>query len=182
VTNYLPISYFKHLITVDACMKPILVFQGDLFETDLEFERLKIFFVDYFKLHDIEEANISDLRRVILISSGEDKEIKIRSYQTEGEIKENSLKEIGLKEIGPSLNFKVRRIQLVNEEMWKMSMRQPKELKVKKEKNVENNGVEGKKGRVWMSKQNVNAISLKKYKKSLGRKRFRKEEEKKEEI
>jgi len=89
------------------------------------------------------------------------------------------LKDVGLKEVGPSLNLKIRRIQLATEETYKKALKQPKELKGKKEKNIEQD-IEGRKGRIWMSKQNMNAISLKKYKKSLGRKRFNKKDLEKE--
>lgn len=62
-------------------MKPVILFQGDLFETDFTFERIKKFFLDYFRLYDVDEVNVSELRRVVVISVGDDKEIKLRSYQ-----------------------------------------------------------------------------------------------------
>lgn len=81
VTNYIPIEYFAKDIEIDSCMKPILVFQGDIFETDFQYDRLRKYFIDYFRLHDLEEVEVTDLRRVILISSNESKEVLIRSYQ-----------------------------------------------------------------------------------------------------
>jgi len=43
-------------------MKPIVIFQGDLFETDFEYARIKTFFIDFLMLYDIED--------VIFTSSG----------------------------------------------------------------------------------------------------------------
>jgi len=82
VINYLPISYFTD-IEVDACMKPIIIFQGDSFETDFELERVKKFFLDYLMLYEIDDVNISDLKRIIILSTGDDKVIKFRSFQVD---------------------------------------------------------------------------------------------------
>jgi len=162
VTNYIPIDHFKKDITIDSCMKPIIIFQGDAFETDFQFERIKTYLFDFFKMNSIDEVNISELKRIIIFSVSEDKEIKMRSFQTQGTINEYHLKEIGLTEVGPSLNLKVRKIALANEDLYKKALKQPKETKIKNKNNIEHVEIEGKKGRVWMSKQNINAMALKK--------------------
>ena len=82
VVNYLPISYFTD-IEVDACMKPVILFQGDSFETDFELERVKKFFLDFLMLYEVDNVNISDLRRIIVLSVGDDKTIKFRSFQAD---------------------------------------------------------------------------------------------------
>jgi ribosome production factor 2 len=81
VTNFIPIEYFQTQIEIDSFLKPILIFQGDLFETDFEFDRIKRYFIDFFKLQDVEQIEITELRRVIVISIADDKEIKLRMYQ-----------------------------------------------------------------------------------------------------
>ena len=73
-------------------MKPLIIFQGDLFETDFEFVRIKKFFFEFFKLYDIEDINISILKRMIVFSAASDKIIKIRSFEL-SEINEHSIKE-----------------------------------------------------------------------------------------
>jgi len=82
VVNYLPISYFSD-IEVNASMKPVIIFQGDSFETDFELERVKKFFIDFLMLYEIDDVNISELRRVIVLSVGDDKVVKFRSYQVD---------------------------------------------------------------------------------------------------
>lgn len=84
VANYIPIEYFAKDIDIDSCMKPVILFQGDIFETDFQYVRLRNYFIDFFRLHDIEDVEITDLRRVIIISCADDKVIKIRSYQLDG--------------------------------------------------------------------------------------------------
>ena len=68
-----------------------------------------------------------------------------------------------LSEIGPSLNLKIRRVQLASEELYKKSLMQPKELKIKKQKNIEKNLLGEKRGRVHMGRQNYDTIATKKY-------------------
>ena len=181
VTNYIPIEYFhNNNITIDSYMKPLLFFQGELFESEFEYERVKKFFIDYFRLYDVETAIISELKRIIVISiDNNDKVIKIRNYQIEGEIKENNLNNINFIEIGPSLDLKERKFFIGDEEQYKKSLKQPKALMDIKKKNIKKNELLGiKEGVIHMQKQNLNAVSLKKYKKILGKKRFGKKGEK----
>ena len=81
VTNFLPIEFFSNKVEVDSFMKPVIIFQGDIFETDFQYERIKKFFLDFFRIKDLEDVVISELRKVLVISVGDDKEIKIRTYQ-----------------------------------------------------------------------------------------------------
>lgn len=73
--------------------------------------------------------------------------------------------------------MKTRRIVLADEEKYKTALKQPKEKFVKPKKNIENNSLGEKRGRIHMEKQNLNTVALRKYKKILGRKRFNKKEE-----
>ena len=179
VTNYIPIDYFKKNIEIGSFMKPIVIFQGEIFETEFNYERLKNFFFDYFKLYNIENTIVSELKRVVVIScESKEKIVKIRNYQINGEISEQNLKNINLVEIGPSLNLKEKNFILADDNLYKNSLKQPKQLKEIKEKNIEKNKILGiKRGRLHIDKQNLNAVSLKKYKKILGKKRFGKKGE-----
>ena len=180
VTNYIPIEYFKKNIEIGAYMKPIIIFQGEIFETEFNYERLKNFFFDYFKLYNTENVIINELKRIIVIScDSNEKIVKIRNYQINGEINEQNLKNLNLVEIGPSLNLKEKKFILADDNLYKNSLKQPKNLKESKEKNIEKNKILGiKRGRLHINKQNLNAVSLKKYKKILGKKRFGKKGEK----
>ena len=144
-------------------MKPLIIFQGDLFETDFEFVRIKKFFFEFFKLYDIEDINISILKRMIVFSAASDKIIKIRSFEL-SEINEHSIKEnLKMKEIGPSLDLKVRRIKLAAQDLYKIACRKPREKSKHKAKNESTNMLGEKRGRVYMTSQDLNKMSLKQY-------------------
>lgn len=72
-----------------------------------------------------------------------------------------------MEEIGPSLDLKVRKIQLANEDLYKTSLKQPRVVDPKKQKNIETNALGEKRGRIHMAKQNLNVMALKKYKVSI---------------
>ena len=114
VTNFLPMSYFKVDKVVNSDLKPIIIFQGELFESDFNYDRLKKFFIDFFQLYDKENIVISEMRRIICISiENDEKIIKIRNYQINGNLTDkNNLSKINLVEIGPSFDLKERKFTL----------------------------------------------------------------------
>jgi ribosome production factor 2 len=69
-----------------------------------------------------------------------------------------------LVEIGPSLNLKIRKIQLGLEDTYKRALKQPREVKPKKQKNIEKNMLGEKRARIHMGRQNVKTMALKRYK------------------
>ena len=175
VTNFIPMNFFKGAATINSDLKPIIIFQGELFESDFNYDRLKKFFIDYFQLYDKENVVISELRRIIAISiENEEKVVKIRNYQVNGNItNKSSLEKVNLVEIGPSFDLKERKFLLADEVLYKKSLKQPKGIKEVKEKNIEKNKILGeKRGRIHMQKQNLTAVSLKKYKKIMNKDRF----------
>jgi ribosome production factor 2 len=92
VTNFIPIEFFAKKVEVDSYVKPVVVFQGDIFETDFKYERIKKFFLDFFRIKNMEEVVISELRKVLIISAGEDKDIKIRTYQIDANMNQYNVK------------------------------------------------------------------------------------------
>ena len=175
VTNFIPMSYFKEASIINSDLKPIIIFQGELFESDFNYVRLKKFFIDYFQLLDRPNVVISELRRLIVISiENDEKIVKIRNYQINGDLSsKNSLQKVNLIEIGPSFDLKERKFLLADEVLYKKALKQPKGVKETKEKNIEKNKILGeKRGRLHMQKQNLKAVSLKKFKKIMNKDRF----------
>ena len=169
-------------IVINSDLKPIIIFQGELFESDFNYDRLKKFFIDFFQLYDKESISISEMRRIIAISIEKDEKIvKIRNYQINGNLNnKNNLSKIELIEIGPSFDLKERKFTLGDEVLYKKTLKQPKGIlkqpkgiKETKEKNIEKNKILGeKRGRLHMQKQNLGAVSLKKFKKIMNKDRF----------
>lgn len=71
---------------------------------------------------------------------------------------------IELNEIGPSVDLSVRRTQLASDDLFKQSCKKPKDLKVKKKKNITKDGLGSTLGRIHMGAQNINSIQTRKMK------------------
>lgn len=70
---------------------------------------------------------------------------------------------VDLEECGPSIDLTVRRFQGAPEDLMKEAMRSAPAAK-KKEKNVSFDTVQGKVGRIYMPRQEVDTIALNKFK------------------
>jgi len=77
VQNYKSIDSFKNA-EVSAVIKPILVFQGEQFDFSAKHSRFKNLMIDFFKFSDYQEANIVELKRVIVFTSVGEAKVQFR--------------------------------------------------------------------------------------------------------
>lgn len=134
-------------------LRPLLVFQGDLFEVDPTFARIKNFFIDFFGKLPVREIDKRSLNHSIVFSATESQEIHFHYYAVEG---------AALSEIGPSFKLKLRRTRTASEKTMKVACRQPKLHK--KVKNIATTPLKEKKGKVHIQQQDIKTIALKKRK------------------
>ena len=77
VQNYKSIDSFKNA-EVSAVIKPLLVFQGEQFDFSQKHSRFKSLMIDFFKFSDYSEANIVELKRVIVFTTVGESKIQFR--------------------------------------------------------------------------------------------------------
>jgi ribosome production factor 2 len=68
VENYRSLQAIKADVSVSGDLRPILVFQGEPFEMSETHKRLKNLMIDFFRITDVTEGNISEMRRVIVFT------------------------------------------------------------------------------------------------------------------
>lgn len=73
IEQYKKISDFKADITISQNMKPVIVFQGEPFEMNNVYNRLKNLLIDFFKLSEASDLNIAELARVIVVTCPDEK-------------------------------------------------------------------------------------------------------------
>lgn len=168
VTNFIPQSEFHVFKEIEVNSLPVLVFIGELFETNKSFERFKTYMIDFYKQDSIEEVNIDDLKRVIVFTATESENIKIRHFQVLN-VSEYSINNLNIQEIGPSFDLQSRKIQISSEDDFKKACKKPKMLNKSNKDKI--NTLLDVQAKVFNTKQNLNAISLKRYDKILGKKR-----------
>lgn len=170
IEKYKPIEKFKTQ-KVPSGTKPCLVFTGEEFESNMEYKRIKTFFTDFWRGEKTSDIRLQGLEHVIQITAA-DKKIYFRSYKIL--LKKSGLKtpRVEVEEIGPSFDFAVRRTHLAAESLYKETLKQPKNLKAKKTKNVDHDIFGTKTGRIHMQTQDLETLQLRKMK---GLKRARKD-------
>ena len=80
VANYQPMNTFSGS-EVTSQLKPILVFQGESFDFSDKHRRLKNFLLDFFQQNEYEDANISEMKRVMSFTSVSEKKILFRQVE-----------------------------------------------------------------------------------------------------
>jgi len=169
------IKNFKELDTKAEIVpeeKPCVIFQGDVFEYKSEFMRIKNLLGDFFNENDpVKSINLRDgVKHFIVITADEaTNAVYIRQF----ELTVNFLDIIDgktdfdtmAKEIGPSLDLVYRKSNFANDEDFKKACKQPKVKKEKSEKNISTNELGERRGRVYMDRQNLGELNLKKRKK-----------------
>ena len=68
IENYKSIVNFA-AADVPRDLKPVIIFQGEHFEFSERHQRLKNFFYELFRQRDLKEANITELKRVLVFTS-----------------------------------------------------------------------------------------------------------------
>ena len=79
IENYKGLRDFK-VPKISEGLKPLLVFNGDLFENNHELDRIKNLFVDMFQREPVEQIRLQGLEHVLSFTAVENK-ILLRSYR-----------------------------------------------------------------------------------------------------
>ncbi len=139
VENYRGVTNFKAAdFTHD--LKPILVFQGDVFDVSDKHKRIKNLFIDFFRISDLSEVNIVELKRVLVFTCrGETAPIEVRHMEA-SDINENTVAKqtVPFREVGPCFDLIVRRDKMAATDLFKEACRQPKVQNLDKKKGDKN--------------------------------------------
>lgn len=143
--------------------KPMLLFAGEQFEQNKELERLKNFFIDFFRGETAEAISLQGLEHVIMFTAADNK-ITLRSYKVLLKKSGTKTPRVELEEIGPHADLTLRRAKIASEDLFKTARKQPKQNKVKKKKNIEKTALGATMGRIHMEKQDFNKLQTRKLK------------------
>ncbi|KAI8141616.1 brix domain-containing protein 1 [Fennellomyces sp. T-0311] len=176
IENLTPLSEIKGP-KCSLGVKPLMVFNGDRFDSDETCKSLKNYFLDFFNGELVDAVNLAGLEYVMSFTATPDNRILVRSYMIQMKKSGSRTPRVELEEMGPMMDLVVRRTELPKAETWKRAVRVPKELKVKKEKNKERDDLGDQYGRVHVGKQQFDKIQTRKMK---GLKRRRDDDEEEE--
>ncbi|KAJ3048388.1 rRNA-binding ribosome biosynthesis protein rpf2 [Rhizophlyctis rosea] len=149
--------------------RPLLLFHGDAFESHEDLRTVRSLFMDLYRGDATADlVNLSGLEHVISITAvggtEGNKRIHMRVFTVHLKKSGTKLPRVELEEMGPSIDFVLRRYRLADKETWKMATKVPKQVKEKKEKNIEFDDIGDKFGRVHMGKQDLGKLQTRKMK------------------
>ena len=104
------------------------------------------------------------IEHVLSFTVTDDNLIYLRSYKIL--LKKSGVKtpRIELTEIGPSMDLTVRRTKIASDDLYKLSRKQPRQLKTIKKKNVSRDELGNTHGRVHVGKQKLGNVQTRKVK------------------
>ncbi|XP_056620576.1 ribosome production factor 2 homolog [Triplophysa dalaica] len=143
--------------------KPMLVFAGELFDTDNEHKRLRNVLTDFFCGPRVSAVRLAGLEHVLHFTALDDK-IYMRSYKVLLKKSGCRTPRIELEEIGPSFDFVMRRSHMASDDLFRSAHRRPKGVKPKKKKNISHDAFGTRLGRIHMQKQNLDKLQTRKMK------------------
>ncbi|RUS29144.1 Brix domain-containing protein [Jimgerdemannia flammicorona] len=151
-------------------MKPLLLFNGELFDTNTDYKNLKNLLLDFFRGQDITSVNLKGLEHIISVTAGPlEKEgrpglVYLRVYTVQMKKSGSRIPRVEVEEMGPSLDLRLRRTKLPKDEVWKQAIRVPKELRPKKVKNVSRDDMGDQYARIHLGRQDLSKMQTRKMK------------------
>lgn len=162
VENYKGLKEFK-VEKISSGLKPLLIFNGELFESNHEYGRIKNLLVDMFLREEVQKIRLQGLEHVLSFTAVENK-ILLRSFRVLLKKSNTKIPRIELEEIGPRANLVCRRNKFASEDLFKRACKKPKALKVKTKKNISKDTFGTTYGRIHIGAQNINNIQTRKMK------------------
>ena len=180
IHNFKPIQEFPGSLLAQLGNKPAFIFVGEAFENNPKFKQVRSLLLDFFRGRQVEQVNLKGLDRVIFVThapaaappAGSDSQQQTSSSSTIVYFRQYSIKmkksgtripRVELTEMGPHMDLEMRRIKTPPADLEKEACTQPK-VAAKKQKNVSGDMLDGKVGRIYMPKQDVDSIALNKMK------------------
>ncbi|XP_043074657.1 ribosome production factor 2 homolog [Puntigrus tetrazona] len=153
-------------VRADTCpegTKPLLVFAGELFETDREHQRLRNLLTDFFCGPRVSAVRLAGLEHVLHFTALEGR-IYMRSYKVLLKKSGCRTPRIELQNMGPNFDFVMRRCHMASDDLYKTAHKQPRGVKPKKKKNISHDAFGTRLGRLHMQKQNLDKLQTRKMK------------------
>ncbi|KAL1802287.1 hypothetical protein ACET3Z_030934 [Daucus carota] len=151
--------------------KPFFAFIGEGFENIEELKHIKEVLLDLFHGQAVTNLNLAGLDRVYVCTAVSLNKVFFTHCALRMKKSGTIVPRMELVEVGPSMDLVIRRHRLADESLRKQSMKTAPELKMRKEKNVSRDVIEGKIGKVYIPDQQVGSVPLPNKSKGLKRER-----------
>lgn len=147
--------------------KPLVLFQGSSFESDERMKRSRSLLLDFFSGPRPQKVMLQGLDQVVVCSAIEGAgpaaasspaAITVKRFRLQMKKSGTRLPHVELDEMGPSFKLELDRSKDPDRERWKQAIKIPKEVKVKKVKNISKDYMGKRRARIHMGKQDFDQI------------------------
>jgi ribosome production factor 2 len=143
--------------------KPCFIFQGNEWTDDNNFAKLRSLFLDFFKGQEVDQICLAGLDHVIVCTAAQGK-VHFRVHSIGFKKSGTKIPKVELSLMGPCMTLSFRRTKFASEDLYKLACKRPKELKVKKKKNISRNALGDKLGQVHMERQDFDKMNVRRVK------------------
>jgi len=158
--------------TLNFGTKPCLLFSGPAFEQDETMKRVQNVLIDFFRGPVVDNVRLAGFQHALQFTALEEEvagvkkfKVLMRSYKIQLMKSGTKLPRVELEEMGPRVDMVVRRTHLASDDLFKTACRQVKNIqKVKKVKNITEDGLGTQHGRVHVPAQNIGTLQTRKMK------------------
>lgn len=153
-------------LDISANNKPVLSFTGSGWTEKKELERLRNIMTDIFSGEKADAVMLKGFEHVLNFEIANTlDEVTINCYKIELKNSGTNLPRVNLEDTKFSIKLAIRRSNLGNAELWKKSMKKPKEssigqIKPKAKKNKDYDLLGNEYGRLHLEKQDYNSMTL----------------------
>jgi ribosome production factor 2 len=140
-----------------------------VFDVSDKHKRIKNLFTDFFKISELTEVNILELKRIMVFTcKGENAPIEVRHLEA-SDINETTVAKhtVPFREVGPCFDLTLRRDKMADSDLYKEACRQPKVLNIEKKKSNKNKfttALGETKAKVFLQHQDIDTLALRKFK------------------
>lgn len=135
VSNFKSIQQHPGNLSYTVGFKPCFVFRGPEFEQKEEYKKFANLLLDFYRGEVTDQISLMGLDHVFVCTAVEGK-IYFRHYSINLKKSGTNLPRVELEEIGPAMDLTIRRTRFAAHDLMKEALRQPRELKNRKVKNV----------------------------------------------
>jgi len=163
VESYRGLHEFNTANKVTAATKPMMIFTGEPFHMEKEYQRLQNLLSDVFRGREAQLVRRAGLEHVIMFTAADGK-ILMRNYRVVMEKSGEVTPRVELEEMGPSADFTIRRTHLASDDFYRSACKPAKQARPQMKKNISRDEFGTKLGRVHMEKQDLSKFQTRKIK------------------
>lgn len=153
-------------------LKPMFTFNGPAFESHPVFQRVKSYFLDFYRGEETDLQDVAGLQSIISLSVGEIEDpnslalplLHFRVYKLKSYKSGQKIPRVEVEEVGPRFDFKIGRTVTPTPDVEKAAMARPKQLQAKVKKNVSTDFMGDKVAKIHVGDQDLSKMQTRKMK------------------